>query len=65
LEEIKIDSPAGPLHFDKDHSLVFNVYLNEIRKGPDGIVAQMPLGPVVRNVGQYQTLEQARQNFQK
>jgi len=65
LEEIKIESPAGPLHFDKDHSLVFNVYLNEIRKGPDGIVAQMPLGPMVRNVGQYQTLEQARQNFQK
>ena len=42
METVKINSPAGPLSFDKDHGVVFNVYLLEVRKGPDGIVAQIP-----------------------
>ena len=65
LENIRIASPAGPLYFDKDHGVVFNVYLNEVRKGPDGIVAQIPLGPVVTDVDQYQTLEQAQKRLKK
>lgn len=65
MEAAKIESPAGPLYFDKDHGVVFNVYLAEIRKGPDGIVAQMPLGPVVTDVDQHQTVEQAKQKLKK
>jgi branched-chain amino acid transport system substrate-binding protein len=65
LENVRIASPAGPLYFDKDHGVVFNVYLNEVRKGPDGIVAQIPLGPVVTDVDQYQTLEQAQKHLKK
>ncbi len=65
LASTEIQAPAGPLRFDKDHGVVFNVYLNEVRKGPDGIVAQIPLGPMVTDVDQYQTLEQARKNFKK
>ena len=45
--------------------MVFNVYLNDIRKGPDGIVAQIPRGPMVTNVDQYQTLEQAQKNLKQ
>jgi branched-chain amino acid transport system substrate-binding protein len=63
LENLKIDSPAGPLYFDKDHGVVHNVYLTEVKKGPDGIVAQIPLGPVITNVTQYQTLEEAQKNL--
>jgi hypothetical protein len=37
-----------------------NVYLNEVKKGPDGIVAQIPMGPVIPSVGQGQTIEEAR-----
>jgi branched-chain amino acid transport system substrate-binding protein len=62
FETIKINSPAGPIHFS-DHQIVHNVYLNEIKKGPDGIVAQMPLGPVITDVDQNQTLEQAQKNL--
>jgi branched-chain amino acid transport system substrate-binding protein len=65
MEKARIDSPAGPLYFDKDHGVVFNVYLSEIRKGPDGIVAQIPLGPVVTDVDQHQTVEQARAKLKK
>jgi branched-chain amino acid transport system substrate-binding protein len=65
METVKIDSPAGPLFFDKDHGVVFNVYLNEVRKGPDGIVAQIPRGPMVTNVDQHQTLEQAQKNLKQ
>jgi branched-chain amino acid transport system substrate-binding protein len=63
LETITIDSPAGPLFFDKDHNVTYNVYLNEVKKGPDGIVAQMPIGPVITNVHQYQTIEEAQKNL--
>lgn len=62
FETIKVNSPAGPIHFS-DHQIVHNVYLNEIKKGPDGIVAQMPLGPVITDVDQNQTLEQAQKNL--
>jgi branched-chain amino acid transport system substrate-binding protein len=62
FETLKINSPAGPIHFS-DHQIVHNVYLNEIKKGPDGIVAQMPLGPVITDVDQNQTLEQAQKNL--
>jgi len=65
MENAKIDAPAGPLYFDKDHGVVFNVYLSEIRKGPDGIVAQIPLGPMVTDVDQHQTVEQARERLKK
>jgi branched-chain amino acid transport system substrate-binding protein len=65
METVKIDSPAGPLFFDKDHGVVFNVYLLEVRKGPDGIVAQVPLGPMIANVDQHQSLEQAQKNLKK
>ena len=65
LETLTIQAPSGPLFFDKDHQAVHNVYLTEIRKGPDGIVAQIPMGPYVANVGQYQTLEEAQQNLKK
>jgi branched-chain amino acid transport system substrate-binding protein len=65
METVRIDSPAGPLFFDKDHGVVFNVYLLEVRKGPDGIVAQVPLGPMITNVDQHQTLEQAQKNLKK
>ncbi len=65
MEKVKIDSPAGPLYFDKDHGVVFNVYLNEVRKGPDGIVAQIPLGPMVTDVHQHQTVEEARKKLKK
>jgi branched-chain amino acid transport system substrate-binding protein len=65
METVKIDSPAGPLYFDKDHGVVFNVYLCEIRKGPDDIVAQIPLGPVVTDVDQHQTVEQAKKNLKR
>ena len=65
METVKINSPAGPLYFDKDHGVVFNVYLLEVRKGPDGIVAQIPLGPMVTNVDQHQTLEQAQKNLKQ
>lgn len=65
MASAKIDSPAGPLYFDKDHGVVFNVYLSEIRKGPDGIVAQIPLGPMVTDVDQHQTLEQAKAKLKK
>ncbi len=65
METVKVDSPAGPLSFDKDHGVVFNVYLSEVRKGPDGIVAQIPLGPMVTNVDQHQTLEQAQKNLKQ
>ena len=63
LETITIDSPAGPLFFDKDHNVTYNVYLNQVKKGPDGIVAQMPIGPVITNVHQYQTIEEAQKNL--
>jgi branched-chain amino acid transport system substrate-binding protein len=63
LETAKIDSPAGPLFFDRDHNVTYTVYLNEVKKGPDGIVAQMPLGPIVTNVHQYQTIEEAQKNL--
>lgn len=63
LETTTIDSPAGPLSFDKDHNVVHNIYLTEIRKGPDGIVAQIPMGPMITNVTQYQTLEEAQKNL--
>jgi len=65
MEKARIDSPAGPLYFDKDHGVVFNVYLAEIRKGPDGIVAQIPLGPMVTDVHQHQTVEEAKKNLKK
>jgi branched-chain amino acid transport system substrate-binding protein len=65
METAKIESPAGPLFFDKDHNVIVNVYLCEIRKGPDGIVAQMPLGPMVTDVDQHQTVEQAEQNLKR
>ena len=45
--------------------MVFNVYLCEIRKGPDDIVAQIPLGPVITDVDQHQTVEQAKKNLKK
>ena len=63
LETTTIDSPAGPLSFDKDHNVVHNIYLNEIKKGPDGIVAQIPLGPMITNVSQSQTLAEAQKNL--
>jgi branched-chain amino acid transport system substrate-binding protein len=63
LESTKIDSPAGPLFFDKDHNVTYTVYLNEIKKGPDGIVSQIPMGPMITNVNQYQTLAEAEQNL--
>jgi branched-chain amino acid transport system substrate-binding protein len=62
IETLKIDSPAGLIHF-ADHQLVHNVYLNEIKKGPDGIVAQIPMGPVITDVTQYQTIEEAQKNL--
>jgi branched-chain amino acid transport system substrate-binding protein len=65
METVKIESPAGPLFFDEDHGVVFNVYLLEVRKGPDGIVAQVPLGPTITNVDQHQTLEQAQKNLKQ
>jgi branched-chain amino acid transport system substrate-binding protein len=65
MESVKIEAPAGPLFFDKDHGVVFNVYLLEVRKGPDGIVAQIPQGPTVTNVDQHQTLEQAQKNLKQ
>lgn len=65
MRSARIESPAGPLYFDKDHGVVFNVYLAEIRKGPDGIVAQMPLGPMVTDVHQHQTIEEAKKNLKK
>lgn len=65
MEKARIDSPAGPLYFEKDHGVVFNVYLAEIRKGPDGIVAQIPLGPMVTDVHQHQTVEEAKKNLKK
>jgi branched-chain amino acid transport system substrate-binding protein len=63
LETTTIESPAGPLFFDADHNVTYTVYLNEVKKGPDGIVAQIPLGPMVTNVGQYQTIEEAQKNL--
>jgi hypothetical protein len=60
LESITIDSPGGPLSFDKDHNVTHNVYLTEVKKGPDGIVAQIPMGPMIPSVGQGQTIEEAR-----
>jgi branched-chain amino acid transport system substrate-binding protein len=63
LETTTIESPAGPLFFDADHNVTYTVYLNEVKKGPDGIVAQMPLGPMITNVGQYQTIEEAQKNL--
>jgi branched-chain amino acid transport system substrate-binding protein len=63
LETTTIESPAGPLSFDKDHNVVHNIYLTEIKKGPDGIVAQIPMGPMITNVTQYQTLEEAQKNL--
>jgi branched-chain amino acid transport system substrate-binding protein len=63
LETATIESPAGSMAFDKDHNVVHNVYLTEVKKGPDGIVAQIPMGPMVTNVGQYQTLEEAQKNL--
>jgi len=60
LEMMKIDSPGGLLSFDKDHNVIHNVYLTEVVKGPDGIVTQVPLGPVIPAVGQGQTIEEAR-----
>jgi branched-chain amino acid transport system substrate-binding protein len=63
LEDMKIESPAGPLFFDKDHNVTYTVYLNEIKKGPDGIVSQIPMGPMITNVNQYQTLAEAQQNL--
>jgi branched-chain amino acid transport system substrate-binding protein len=60
LESITIDSPGGPLSFDKDHNVTHNVYLNEVKRGPDGIVAQIPMGPMIPSVGQGQTIEEAR-----
>jgi branched-chain amino acid transport system substrate-binding protein len=63
LESTKIDSPAGPLFFDIDHNVTYTVYLNEVKKGPDGIVSQIPMGPMVTNVNQYQTLAEAEKNL--
>jgi ABC-type branched-subunit amino acid transport system substrate-binding protein len=63
LESITIVSPAGPLSFDADHNVIHNVYLTEVKKGPDGIVAQIPLGPVIPAVGQFQTIEEARKSL--
>ena len=63
MEVVKITGPTGPLSFDKDHGVIHTVYLNEIRKGPDGIYAQMPMGPRVTDVDQYQTLAQAQANL--
>lgn len=63
LETTVIDSPAGPLSFDKDHNVVHNIYLTEVKKGPDGIVAQLPLGPMITNVHQAQTVEEAQKNL--
>lgn len=60
LETAKIESAAGPLSFDADHNVIHNVYLTEVKKGPDGIVAQIPLGPVIPSVGQFQTIDEAR-----
>jgi branched-chain amino acid transport system substrate-binding protein len=63
LETTTIESPAGPLLFDKDHNVTYTVYLNEVKKGPDGIVSQMPMGPMITNVHQYQTIEEAEKNL--
>jgi branched-chain amino acid transport system substrate-binding protein len=63
MESVKVEAPSGTLSFDKDHGVIHTIYLNEIRKGPDGIYAQMPMGPKVLNVGQYQTLEEAKANL--
>ena len=63
LAKTQIDSPAGQLSFDKGHGLIMSIYLNEIKKGPDGIVAQMPVGPKVTEVHQGMTYEEAKANF--
>jgi branched-chain amino acid transport system substrate-binding protein len=63
MESAKITAPLGPLSFDKDHGVIHTVYLNEIRKGPDGVYSQIPMGPHVINVGQYQTLDEAKTNL--
>lgn len=63
LESLRIHTPGGELYFDKDHAVVHNVYLTEVRKGPDGFYSQFPLGPVVTNVNQYQNLEEAQRNL--
>lgn len=65
LKTTEIQSPAGPLRFDDGHALILTVYLNEIAEGPDGRIAQIPVGPYVTNVDQYQTLAEAEANLHR
>src|SRR5690606_5675023 len=65
LEGVTVDSPGGEIRFDEDHGVVFNVYLMEIDEGPDGIVTQLPLGPMVTDVHQHQTVDEALENLSR
>ena len=63
LEAAEIDAPSGPLSFDEDHQVIWNNYLLEIAKGPDGIIAQLPLGPYVTDARQLQDVSEAQANY--
>ncbi|MBF4161567.1 ABC transporter substrate-binding protein [Nocardioides acrostichi] len=58
LESAKVDSPLGQVHFDARHALTQNVYLTEVEQTADG-PAQVPVGPVVRDVTQDETVDDA------
>lgn len=61
LEKTAVDSPAGTLRFDDNHQVIWpSVFLNEVRKDDHGNYAQFPLGPVVTDVAQGQTVEEAQ-----
>lgn len=65
LEGTEIESPLGPMRFDEDHGVIFNVYLAEIVETEDGYITQKPLGPAVLDVGQYTSVEEAASNYEE
>jgi branched-chain amino acid transport system substrate-binding protein len=59
IGEVSVSSPLGDVSFDDRNALIHDVFLNEVQETDRGIV-QVSLGPVVRQVTQDVTVEDAR-----
>ena len=60
LDKAQINSPRGPVHFDKTHNAVANTYLNQVKK-IDGVWTNS-LVETIPDVGQYYKFDPAKFN---
>lgn len=65
IQAAEIEAPSGPLSFDENGQVIWTNYLLEIDEGPDGIIAQLPLGPHVTDAVQGGTVADAQANYRE